>query len=377
MTERDEIEVLLENSAEDFLSSEFRDERLRNVYLGRNAYDRGFWRSIAQQGWLALRLPETLGGSGLQVRHVGILANAFGRRAVPEPLVACSLIPAVLAAHLGNGRWQEITGALVDGGRVIAVAWQEAPQRLDAEPLLTVAARAGGGYVLNGSKYGVVAGGWADALLVSARLDGEAALFLLPAGSAGLEITERLGSDGGTVALVKLEQACVPAQALLAHGSVVTEALELARDEAMLATALQLCGMAAAGFELTLEYMRTRVQFGRHIGSFQSLQHLAVDIGIQQALTRAACRAAMDRCEAAPGTIDARRAIAAAKARASDTGISAGRFGVQAHGAIGFAAEASIGLYLKGALRLAAYLGGGSQHRRQYRQLADLAQENA
>ncbi|HEY9281096.1 MAG TPA: acyl-CoA dehydrogenase family protein [Eoetvoesiella sp.] len=374
MTYPDETEVLLESSAQHFLAHEFKSERLRKIYNGTAAYDRDFWVQLAEQGWLSLRLPENLDGSGLTVRHLGIVANAFGRHAVPEPFVACSLVPAVLAAELAiESRWDNITSGLIDGSYIVTLAWQEHSQQLDGAPQSVVATTQGDNYAITGTKYGVVAARWADALLVSAQLDENSALFLIPRDTSGMTIDEHVTSDGGTVATVCLQDVKVAEQSLLAQGTDLLRAMSLARDEATLVTAVQLTGMATAALEITLDYLRTRVQFDRVIGSFQSLQHMAVDVRIQQALARAACRSA-ERChETAPSEPATRQAIAAAKARASDAALTAGRFGVQAHGAIGYAAEAEIGLYLKGALRLAAYWGTSAQNRKRYGELADAA----
>lgn len=365
---QDDTQSLLRDSAQDFLSQEHRIERLAALYEGRPALDRNLWLGIAQQGWLALRLPEALGGSALEPVHAAIVAEQFGRHAVPEPLLACAVVPAVLASRLhGPAGWQPVVAGLADGSHVVTLAWQEDARGLDPTAVATVAERLDdGSYCLRGRKLGVACASFTDSLLVTTRLDGEMALWHLPRTSEGLVLTESLAGDGTTVAVTDLGGVRLPAEALLARGPAVTEALETAVDEALMLAAWQLVGLATGALDLTLDYLRTRVQFGHAIGSFQSMQHLSVDVRLQQALARAACRSALQRHADAPGSAPARAAIAAAKARASDAALLAGRFGVQAHGAIGFAAEAAIGSYLKAALRWAAFLGNGSQHRRQH-----------
>ena len=364
-TEIDETASLLRDACNDFLSGEFNNERLRRIYEGRHAYERPFWEGLAAQGWLSLRLPEELGGSGLSAEYAALIAHALGGHAVPEPYVACAVLPAALAARFGESEsWRPVLEGLENGRYISTLAWQEDAQALSPSVAHTVATRdASGGYQLSGRKYGVVAAGWADALIISAGLDGETALFLIEPTAPGITLTERVGSDGSTVAMAVLESVSVPSTNLLAHGADVAEALAQALDEARLAVAAQLRGVAAAALDLTLDYLRVRKQFGREIGSFQSLQHMAVDVKVQQALAEGACKSAHRLLESEPGSSRARRAVAAAKARASDAALHAGRFGIQAHGAIGFTAEASIGLFMKAALRLAAYLGTGSQLR--------------
>lgn len=367
---RDETAILLENSAADFLRQRFDPQRLRAQYDQRNSYDRAFWRELAMQGWLTVRLPEEQGGSGLGAGHVAVLAHSFGRFAMPDPFVACALMPAVLAAASDRPTWTAIIDGLTSGNCISTLAWQENPHVLEPGLPATLARAKNGGFRLDGDKCQVVGGDWADLLLVTATLDGEAALFAVPRTHAGMEVATCLTSDGGTLSTLRLQGVQLQETALLSRGQACLDALQLALDEALLATSAQLLGLASRAFELTLQYMRTRLQFGRAIGSFQVMQHMAVDVRTRLALAGAACGAAVRLHQALPGSARAREAVAAAKARCSDTALLAGRFGVQAHGAIGFASEADIGVYLKSAIRLAAYLGNGSHHRRRVANMA-------
>jgi alkylation response protein AidB-like acyl-CoA dehydrogenase len=364
---RDETSALLEDSAGDFLRHRFDAQRLRLQYRGRAGYDRAFWQELAGQGWLALRLPEALGGSELGIEHVAVISHALGRFAAPDPYIACAVMPSVLAdsarpEHAAG--WKAITEGLGTGETIATVAWQEDAFALEAAMPATVARRDGQrGFRIDGYKCQVVAGEWADLLITSAQMDGEAALFAVPRNAAGVQLQTCLTSDGGSLATVRLQDVTVPAEALLDRGGTCLAAMQRAVDEALVASAAQLLGLAERAFEITLEYLRTRVQFAHPIGSFQAMQHLAVDVRTRLALAGAACGSAVRLQTEQAGSRAACEALAAAKARASDTALQAGRFGVQAHGAIGFAAEADIGCYLKSAIRLAAWLGNGTQHR--------------
>ncbi|MBH1964752.1 MAG: acyl-CoA dehydrogenase family protein [Comamonadaceae bacterium] len=365
---QDETQILLRDSVQDFLSKEHRLERMQALYHGKSVLDRRLWAAMAEQGWLALRLPEALGGSSLEPVHAAIVAEQLGRHAVPEPWLSCAVLPALLASRYpGVAGWLPLTQGLLDGSHVTTLAWQEDARSLDPSCVTTVAKpHSDGTYRLRGQKSGVACGSFADSLLVTARLDGDLSLWRVAREDPRVSLVESLTSDGASVAVVSFDDVPLTREALLDRGQAVSAALSAALDEAQLLAAWQLVGLACAALEITLEYQRTRVQFGQHIGSFQSMQHLSVDVRLQQALARAACQSALRRHAEAPESAAARAAIAAAKARASDAALLAGRFGVQAHGAIGFAAEASIGCYLKAALRWAAFLGNGSHHRRQY-----------
>lgn len=379
MDSDNETAALLRDAAADFLAHEHSRERLRGIDSDRSAVSRDVWRQLAQQGWLSLRWPETLGGAGLGLRPACVLAEQLGRHVMPEPFVPCAAMPAVLAEHLSRhgseSCWQIIADGCASGDTLTALAWQDDAQTLEPKTLAQ-ATPVSGGYRLQARKHGVIAASMADSLLVTAALEGEPALWHVPRTTAGLSLQTHVSSDGGTLSLVDFDSVTLPDHALLARGAIVDHALERTIDEALLLTTAQLIGVAEAALDLTLEYLRTRVQFGQRIGSFQSLQHAAVDVRLQTVLARAAQHAALQRQASAPGASHARAAIAAAKARASDAALLAGRFGVQAHGAIGFAAESDIGLYLKAALRLAAYLGNGSQQRERHGLLAGLHETN-
>ena len=177
----DDTERLLVDSAASFLAAQDSLARVRAARTGAPAYSAQAWCGLAAQGWLALRLPQERGGSGLGLRHAMRLTEAFGRRVLPEPYVACALMPAVLAAHLpATPSWDRITGGLVDGGYRASVAWQTDPQALDAGFAGVRADERAGALVLEGESHGVIGAPLADALLVCAVLDGAPALIAVP-----------------------------------------------------------------------------------------------------------------------------------------------------------------------------------------------------
>jgi alkylation response protein AidB-like acyl-CoA dehydrogenase len=154
----------------------------------------------------------------------------------------------------------------------------------------------------------------------------------------------------------------VPRDALLLSGTAAEAAMRRALAEATVALSAALCALAGKALAVTIDYLGKRVQFGKPIGSFQALQHRAVDLGIRCRLAEAACREALRRCEEA-GHQAAAADISAAKAIAVTTALLVGREGVQLHGGMGYTDEAEIGLYLKVALRLAPWLGTARHHR--------------
>lgn len=362
----DETEVMLADAVAALLRDQHHKERLRKVYQGQSAYDLPLWSAMAEQGWLSITLAEELGGVGLQSRHAAVIAHGLGHEVVPEPFVNNGALVARLAnaLHAQNPEgWQGVVAALQSGEAWIAPAWQESMQDLEVTPSARVTEQAGQ-WVLSGTKVAVVGAEIASHFLVTATdTHGGAALWLVPRDVAGVSVQCKVASDGGTVSQLHLEQVSLQAAQRLAQGPEVVPALRGAVAEAIALTAAQLNGVTAKALEITLEYLRTRQQFGKAIGSFQSLQHLAVDVRVQQSLAQAAVVDALRALDEGAEEAKLWASVGRAKARASAAAQMAGRFGVQAHGAIGFAAEADIGLYLKAALRLSGYLGNAAFHR--------------
>jgi alkylation response protein AidB-like acyl-CoA dehydrogenase len=314
-------------------------------------WDRAVVARMGEQGWLGLRVAEDAGGAGMGVAELCALAESLGRGLVPEPLVPLAAIALPLLAEAGRA------GDALDGTRIILPALAERAGRFEASDIATVAE----GNWLTGQKRFVPAGSGADAFLVSARAVDGVGLWLVPRDAKGVTLRVEATVDGGAFTALDLAEA--EGAPLLLDARIP---LARALDEAALATAAELLGVAEAAFARTLDYLRTREQFGRRIGTFQALQHRAADLAIQLALTRATV-------EASAATIDAgaqgtRRAAAAsqAKARASDAALLVTRACIQLHGGIGYTDEADIGLYLKRAMVLAASFGNAAVHRRRY-----------
>ena len=164
------------------------------------------------------------------------------------------------------------------------------------------------------------------------------------------------------------------ADSRVASAATARAALQLAVDHATLAASAELLGLMECALEMTLDYLRTRVQFGKPIGSYQALQHRAVDLYIQKELTRATLGAAVAAVEDPACAAERRTAAASsAKARASQAALAICKEALQMHGAIGYTDEYDLGLYLNRALVLSAWLGNASAHRSRYAALADLA----
>jgi alkylation response protein AidB-like acyl-CoA dehydrogenase len=321
-------------------------KRIRALRFTEAGFDRGTWRDICAMGWPGLRVPEDEGGAGLSMRDYVALAEVLGEGLVPEPV-----IPAAMSASVLRGAALE---SLLAGERVVIPAWQETANTLGVGLATTIGAR------VEGQKRFVPMAAGADAFLVAGK-DG---LALVEARGPGVHIERQTTQDGGHVATVTFTAA---------PGIPVSGALDDAIEEATLATAAMLLGVMQRAFALTLDYLRTREQFGRKIGAFQALQHRAADLAIQIALTRASIEAAATTLDAAAPHARAavsRAAVSRAKARAAEAGMLVTRQAIQLHGGIGYTDEADIGLYLRRAMVLANSFGGVAPHRARFAALA-------
>ncbi len=294
-------------------------------------------------GWPSLRIPEDRGGVGLDMEDYCALTEMLGAALAPEPLIA-----AVLAASLLDGA---ALAAQLSGERLILPAWQEARDTVTPGDLTELCQGR-----LDGRKIHIGGAAGADGFVVMTPQG----CALVDADADGVELQTLNTQDGGHYGALLLRQA---------QGQPLAGDASSALAEATLATAAYLLGLIDQALERTVDYMKTRVQFGQAIASFQALQHRAVDLKLQASLSRASISDAARQWDAAPTTPASLAAISRAKARASATAMLVTRAAIQIHGGIGYTDEHDIGLYLRKAMTLAPAYGGAALHRGRYAQL--------
>ena len=325
--------------------------RIRALRFTEPGFNRAVFREMCQMGWLGLMIPEDAGGSGLGVREFCALTEQLGASLIPEPLIGAAMAARLLPeTHLAD---------VLTGDRIVLPAWQEAPHSLDVAAGGTVA---GNGRV-TGKKLFIAMAAGADAFLVTTA--GGLALVERFAPGVHLELTQT--QDGGNVGTLTLDNA--PAEIVSGDAS---EALETA----ITATSAYLLGVMDRVFGVTLEYLRTREQFGRKIGSFQALQHRSADLTIQVSLARAVVGAAASTCDSAADMAVRKAAVSRAKARASDAASLVTRGCIQLHGGIGYTDAADPGLFLRKMMVLAPAYGSAALHRARFRQIAPETDED-
>lgn len=317
--------------------------RVRLLRYTAPGFDRRVWQEMAALGWIGLRLPEVHGGVGMGLCESVALYEALGRGLVPEPLIAGTLAADLLAK---SGEHAMLESVLA-GESLVAIAWQAKPDalHLDTGPGTT--------------RLFVPMSGAADHLAVPIAGATGTRLTLFRADEA--QATPLVRQDGSVVAHYSFQ----PGAGRVVAAEVGDE-IARALDEAALGTAAYLLGVAERAFEITLDYLKQRSQFGQTLASFQALQHRAADMKIQLTLSRASVEGAALDIDG--GATPMRRAavVSRAKARAADTALLVGREAIQMHGAIGYADECDIGLFTRKAMTMANEFGSAMAHRRRF-----------
>ena len=363
--------ALLAESVADFVRRATNVARVRALHEAGGECDRAQWRRLAELGWLGVVVPERFGGMGLGITEAAIVAEGLARGLVPEPFTATAVLAvSIIAGGDNEALKSELLPQIVAGRLLPAVAWQERAGELDPDAIDAIAVPFEGGFRLSGTKPFIAAAADADAFVVSARHAGELALFWVKRDTAGARLTLQRLADGRSSGTLALTDVMVAREGMVASPAAARAALAQALDRATVVVGAELLGVMGRALEMSLDYMKTRVQFGKPIGSFQALQHRAVDLYLQKELAAAALAEAVDALDG--GVDDATRAALASrvKARASEAALRVTREAIQLHGAIGFTEDCDVGLYTKRALVLSAWLGNATAHRRRYARIA-------
>lgn len=333
-------------------------------------FDRGLWKQMADLGWLSLTAPEEDGGLGGSPVDTMVIMEGVGRALMLEPFVAGAVFAPTLLPRLAGPERTDLIAAAMAGEAVLTLADAEPDGRFDLAAVSTRAERTEAGFRLTGEKSHALDGAEADWFVVPARTSGEGAeeagitLFLVARDAPGLTVRGVRAMDHRRNASLSLDSVEVSAGAVIGE---VDQGFGLARhavDLAIVARLAEAVGAMEAAYEQTLQHLKTRKQFGQAIGSFQALQHRAVDMAI-------ACEEARSMTYLATIAVSSsdparRRTIAAAKARVGQTSLYVARQAVQLHGGMGFSDELAVGHYLKRLVMIDLAFGNAAEHRRQF-----------
>lgn len=356
---------LLRDSAGKFVERHAGPKAHRRTRDGESGFDAARLRQAAATGWLGLVVPEAAGGLGLGATELAIVAEEAGRGLMTEPVAAV----AAAARALVDGGNETLAAALLPkllaGEFVIVPVLPESSGAADAAPPFAAVAT-GGGLRLTGSARFVPGAASADGYIVPAATRDGMVLVYLPRDRVARTDARRT-VDGGGWSDVTAENLTVAAGDIVAGPNAGTAALESMRNYLLIGLAAEMLGVMEQALDLALGYLKTRVQFNRPIGSFQALQHRAVNDYMEVELTRSLLYQVCAAVDAGRGTP---AMVAALKSRASEAVISVTKSVIQMHGAIGFTDEYDAGLYLRRAMALAVQHGDAAVHRKRFAELA-------
>lgn len=363
---------MLRDSVADFVKRGTDIKRVRRLRDTQPGFERQVWKQMAEFGWLGILVPEQFGGLGLGCSEMAIVAAGTAGALIPEPLTAAAVLAGVAIARGDNDALKgQLLEALVAGEMIPALAFQEQAGAIDPLQSTVRAQPFEAAIKLNGTKQFIAGAADADGFVVSAQSPDGLALYWVPAGTSGVSLDLQPLADGRTSGALTLKDAVVPKSNLLASPAQAKAALTDAVDTTLVVSSAELYGVMGRALDMSVDYMKTRVQFGKPIGSFQALAHRAVDLHIQRELSSAVLDDAVALFDG-NATATRRSAMASrVKARCAEAGLRITREAIQIHGAIGFTDEYDAGLYLKRAMTLSAWLGNAAQHRRRYAQLIE------
>jgi alkylation response protein AidB-like acyl-CoA dehydrogenase len=370
-----EEQTLLRNSVAKFLADNYTFENWRKFTRAEPGRDVANWRHFAELGLLAASLPEDFGGLGGGAVDNMIVMEEFGKALVVEPFVSTVVVGAGLIARDGSKKLkEEALPKIASGESIVAFAFAEPKSRFNLADISTTAKKQGSGYVLNGHKAVVIGAPWADTLVVTARTAGGqrdengVTVFLVDKKTKGISTRDYPTVDGLRASEVTFENVEVPASRIIGQADNGLALVERAADEAIAAHCAEATGAMKVLVDTTVEYSKTRKQFGVPIGKFQALQHRMVDMftSYQQSVSMTL----MVTLHLNEDTAARKKAASAAKVQIGRAGRYVGQEAVQIHGGIGMTDELNVGHYFKRVTMIDTLFGNVDYHLKRYTALS-------
>jgi alkylation response protein AidB-like acyl-CoA dehydrogenase len=367
----------LHDAVERYLGDQYSFDRYQSIKGSAAGWDPSIWRGLAELGVLAITVPTAQGGLGFGPLETLAMMGDCGRSLLLEPLLSSAVIAtAVLRAFAGETAAAGMLTGMAAGEAIAALAHFESGAGFDSRWVTTRARRSAQGYRLEGHKAVVMHAGAADSLLVSARTSGEAgdadgvSLFLVPRASPGLLLDTYPTIDGQRAADVYLEGVELPAGSRLGAEGAALAPVEAALDIGLAALCADAVGVMQALVDATVEYVRTRQQFGQPIGRFQALQHRIADMVIHLEQARSMSYLAALRCTG-EDLVERRRALSAAKAVIGQAARFIGQQAVQLHGGMGMTDELKVSHWFKRLTAAQLMFGDSDVHLQRFAALSN------
>jgi alkylation response protein AidB-like acyl-CoA dehydrogenase len=370
-----EDQLILRDMAKNFFDEKSPVERMRALRDSQDetGFTRDLWKEMAELGWIGILFPEAVGGADMGYGELGVILAECGRVLAPEPFVSTVLLGGNAILLGGNEPLQkELLPDVCSGDRILCLAFQE-HGRFSPYSIETSATRDGDGFRIRGSKQFVLDGHVANQIVTVARTGGSGAerdglsLFVVDADASGLSIQRTEMVDGRNAARITFDDVAVDAARALGEIDAGADILDAVFDRATIGLCSEMVGSFEEAFERTLEYLKTREQFGVKIGTFQGLRHRAAEMFGELEFARSVVRDAQSAID--DGRDDIAECASGAKARCSDVANLIGGEAIQMHGGIGMTDEEEIGLFFKRLKAAEFTLGDAIYHRNRFASL--------
>ncbi len=367
--------LMLQDSARDFIKKEHSFDRLRELKKEPPiAYPRKIWKKMAKLDWLGLIYPEKYSGAELDLSYAMALLEEFGRGMVPEPWISTVLLGGNLILSGGSEEQKKKNLPAIASGRLLmTLAYLEEGGRYDPDFCAAGAKMRGKEFSISGKKIFVLDGSAADKFVISARTSGAVydregiTLFIIDKDADGVTITPVKTMDGRNAATIELNRVSVTEGDIIGEVDHGYNLMSDAIDQATAGLCAEMIGGMKATLKLTVRHLSDRIQFGKHLGSFQALQHKSADMLINQELATSAVYYAMaSMVEKSDERVSA---VSIAKAKCSQAYMENTKSAIQLFGAFGFTNEADIGFFFKRAKVAEILFGDCDYHYDRYLKL--------
>ena len=367
----------LKDIAREFLQNNapvthFREIRDTQNELG---YDESLWKEMVNLGWSGILIPEEYGGFDFGMVGMGSILEEAGKTLTPSPLFSTGVLGASLLTLGGTDQQkQTYLPQIVDGTVTTALALEES-NRHAPHFIETLAKKSGDNFIISGTKNFVIDGHSSKLLIVAARTEGEKndasgiTLFLVESDHQDVEITKTSMVDSRNAANIKFNDVAVSSENIIGEENNGASVLEVVLDRAQIAISAEMLGNASQAFDLTLEYLKERKQFGAVIGTFQALQHRAAEMYSELELTKSSVIAACNAVD--QNSNDLRRMASLAKFKSGETNHLITNEAIQMHGGVGVTDEYDVGLFMKRARVTEQIFGNSEYHIDRYATLSD------
>ncbi len=371
-----EEEQFLKDTAKDFAEerspiSHFRSLRDAN---DPQLWDKDIWSEMVKLGWPGILIPEEFGGSNFGVTGIGVILQECAKTLTPSPLFATGVLGAFALTQYGSeAQKKNFLPKIVNGEITTALAIDESSHH-DPNKTVMTAIKSESGYTLNGKKIFVIDGASANLFIVLARTSGSKgdstglSLFLVDSGSLDIEIVKLDMADSRNYANIVFNNVNVESSSLLGDLETAGETVESILDIGRIAMSAEMLGNAESAFDITLNYLKQRKQFGALIGSFQALQHRAAEMFCEIELTKSSVMAAMRAADESSNELQ--RLSSLSKTIAGETLHLVSNESIQMHGGIGVTDEYDIGFFLKRARVIEQIFGSAKFHTERYANLS-------